>query len=112
METKMHTRIGDTELDLQFAKSTYVDDGNLAVVAMYTLEGEDGYFPLTVNLRGPLMPNCAYIDVNNLRGVDVVPRLTEQKILKPLGRSRRSGFVDYPLVAFDAKWLKELPTME
>jgi hypothetical protein len=51
------------------------------------------------------MKNCAYIDTNNC---DFADQLIEQGMATPTGFTKRSGFCEYPLWAFDEQSLMEM----
>lgn len=112
MKTTLKIQVGDKDFELHFVKGHYRNSGNLAVVGLIDGEADD-YISLTVNLMDPLLPNCAYLDVNNLNAMgDIIPWLEAQEVIKPTGKYKQSGYAKYPLVEFNAKWLMELPEIK
>ena len=95
------------EATVSFRKSEY-SDGNTAI--MMICEDEDckgePYAALTTNLT-PLMPNFAYIDVNNL-SPNIISRLVEEGMISKPVSYRQSGYVAYPLVELYDKFLDQM----
>lgn len=74
---------------------------NLAI-QMWDHDDEDGPEPfaaMTVNFGERLPKNQAYLDTNNLPGIDAWVR--KHRLGRPLGKERVSGFCTYPLYEFD-----------
>lgn len=81
--------------------------GGLAI-EMITDEGED-FATLTVNLGGGIGENEAFIDTNNCSWAEEF--LKKNKIARPTGETRCSGFCTYPLYRFDEKVLNGMPKL-
>lgn len=93
---------------IELYRSTYADNGRLAIVAMC----EDGpYGVATVNLSDYWLTNerCAFMDTNNSRAL--VDRIEELGIGEWTFGQARSGFCTYPEFEFDEEWLATVPTM-
>ena len=78
--------------------ANYENNGNLAVL-LYEKESGEMYGCVSVNLDF-LMPGFAFVDTNNM-GEEIVPFLKENKIAKPTGRYRDSGFCRFQLWEFN-----------
>lgn len=101
------------EYEITFAKATYMDNGNLAVL-MYNKEPDYGYWEdyatLTVNVIALDYPRAA-IDTNNL-GEDIVAWIEENDIAHDPLTNVQSGFCTYPIMDFNEEWLESIPTVE
>lgn len=91
---------------------TYAVNGCLAMVLEAVEETESvgigKEFYLTVNLRKPApAPNMAYIDVNNM-GDKAAVFLEKYGFARNTGKTKKSGFVTYPLYEFDLQKLRRL----
>lgn len=93
MKNKFYTK--------DFTRSTYKDNGTLAV-----LMGEE---VITVNLPHEGMANSRlqFIDTNNY-GWDLVNWLEENKIATFVGYYGFSGYCTYPLMRFSVSKIKQL----
>ena len=91
------------ELDL---KHTVYENNTLAITADIASGPEKGmpFGNITVNLNEPLEKDQAFVDVNNLEGID--SWLVTNGLAAWTGVSKQSGFVIYPLMKFN---LSELP---
>ena len=93
--------------DIYIEYSTYENNDSLAVI-LNTPSEEEGFegqleefAVITVNLNESwfLSPKQAYIDTNNVEGIEEF--LTENKIAcRVKGRTARSGWCEYPLYQF------------
>ncbi len=89
--------------DVYLIKDNYMYDDNI-YLGLITTIGEPAA-DLTVNLE-PLEGPFAYIDVNNASYAETF--LTENRLGKPTGTVRQSGFVIYPLYELDLERVKEV----
>lgn len=86
-------------MDVVLDRTTYRSSGTLAVI-MNTMNEDDGYIMVTVNLSSPLQKGeLAFVDTNNLSGID--SWLEENGIAEHTGVSAVSGFCTYPLMKFN-----------
>lgn len=92
--------------ELRLVQSTYYN-GNL-YVGLVDLDDENNdsdeteiYADVTVNLpnSGTLPSDCAYIDTNNMPGIDDV--LVREGIATPIHQSAYSGFCKYYVYRFN-----------
>ncbi len=84
--------------------SRYLADNSLYVAAWSRSEG--GLFPLTVCLDDlMLQENESYIDVNNVSYSELRNVIIGMGYGVPTGKTRRSGYVVYPVVAWDMEKL-------
>lgn len=71
---------------------------------------EDGYpeayGDVTVNLDGKVPNYCAYLDVNNMPGIEKF--VTDNGLGELTGLTTQSGFTEFPLYLFNAEKLREL----
>lgn len=103
---------GETPVKVMVRVATYAMNGCLAMMLEAVEEtesvgiGEEFY--LTVNLREPApAPNMAYIDVNNM-GDKAAAFLEKYGFARNTGKTKKSGFVTYPLYEFDLQKLRRL----
>lgn len=100
-----------TEYELSFHKTTYRNNGSLAIQVMCKTEEEEWEEPfcmLTTNLAvSPTSPNRAYIDINNVPQ-DLVQKLLDAKVFKFTGIDQMSGWCIYPEAEFDKEWLDKI----
>lgn len=87
---------------MTFKKSTYNNNGNLAVIA-FEDDGEQ-YGVLTVNID-ILMPGFATLDTNNFPNAEEIAKSLGAV---PTGQYLNSGFCQYPLYDFNSVELEEL----
>lgn len=96
---------------LDFMKTTYANNGSLAVQIMCQAEGEEYFEPfgmLTVNLTFPPKDKeCAFIDTNNMPQ-DLIQLLIDKGVMTLTGLDQMSGFCVYPECRFDHEWLESL----
>lgn len=92
---------------MTFHLNNYTENGNLYVGL---ITNEDGYpapwSDLTVNLSVKCAENCAFIDTNN-NGEEIIDWLVKNKLGKPTGRIRASGWCIYPEFKFNVEQLME-----
>jgi len=90
---------------ITFRLANYAENGNLYVGMITNEEGwPEPWSNLTVNLSVPCQPNCAYIDTNN-NGDDVMTWLVSNKLGKPTGKIKASGWCIYPEFEFNMEAL-------
>lgn len=101
-----------TDAKMRMTLGTYMANPSCMAISLLMTEGGDypdePYGNLTVNLsdNNELLPMYyAYIDVNNMPEAEKV--LQTSGLAKPVGAVRQSGFVSYPLYAFDRNVLAE-----
>lgn len=82
--------------ELQIYKTTYVNNNNLAIVAI--CDDGDTMDTITVNLF-ELPENMAYVDTENWSDIDKV--LVESGIAKMIGLPAESGWCECTLFEFD-----------
>lgn len=87
-------KLYDEIYEINLMRSTYLDNGNTAIIAE-TKEGEP-FGVLTVNLNNELPRNMAYIDTNNMP--DALNFLIKNDLAEDTGKTGESGFCTYPLV--------------
>lgn len=93
--------------DVFFKLEKYSENNNTAIIMYCKPKGEECISDfLTVNLSEKLSEDMAYIDINNI-GKRIVPWLEENKLAIPVGKTKRSGFCDYPLVLLDLNRIKK-----
>lgn len=95
-------------LDVAVDISAYVEKNNIYLGLSYL--DEEGiiepYGDITVNLADDLLPYYAYLDTNNLPGIE---RFVEENGIGTFtGMMKTSGFCEFPLYALDAERLAEL----
>lgn len=83
-------------MEIYLFKSSYSNNGNLAIVAIC----DDGevFGMLTVNLCDLPKKNLAYLDTSNMP--DIEEALVKNGIAKKIGKPRMSGFYEYELFEF------------
>lgn len=89
------------EYEVQMEKTSYKNNGNLAIVlTCYDSEYDcwEPYGNLTVNLNNKLPANMAYVDVNNMPNAEEF--ITENNLGEDTGDIGFSGFCCYPLYKF------------
>ena len=97
--------VGEDEWKVKLQITRYYNNGNLAIILTANSETKDELFAcITVNLDDILMPNQAYLDINNCVGIERF--VLDNKLGKPAGRKMTSGFVTYPLYEFDLERCK------
>ena len=90
--------------DVNMHKTSYRNNGNLAIVLDSPTEGP--FATLTVNLDGPKLPtNYAYVDTNNCPWAEQF--IKHRNLGKPTGMVGYSGYCTYPLYEFDMSKLGE-----
>lgn len=106
---KYNSPYGTTEL-LRFFVNMYECDKSLAVQAFSQSEDCADYWEpygtVTVCLYVGCGDNCAFVDTNNLPGIDTV--LEKEGIAKKTGRVLQSGFCVYPEMKFNTNILKQM----
>ena len=85
----------------------YSENGNLALEMSYKNEDnmDEPFTMLTVNLSEKCAPNCAYVDTNDNPWAESF--IAEHGLGVPTGRTRRSGFCEYPEYAFDMQKIEQ-----
>lgn len=95
-------------LDVAVHINVYVDKNNIYLGLSYI--DDEGYLEpygdITVNLSYDLMPYYAYLDTNNLSGIDGF--IEENGIGSFTGITKMSGFCEYPLYELKPERLAEL----
>ena len=86
-----------TEYDVTIVKTRYFD-GNFAIALMCSDDYEP-YGNLTVNLGERLPENMAYVDTNNMPNAERF--IKDNKLGKFTGKTRKSGYCEYPLYEFN-----------
>lgn len=82
-------------------------NGNLYVGLLAHIKGQPTPWQnLTVNLGIKCKENCAYIDTNN-NEERIIDWLTDNKLGHVTGKTRSSGFWEYPEFEFDMKTMLE-----
>lgn len=111
MMTEMQYKSYGVEYTLTFQKTTYQNNGSLAIQVMCQEKGEDfvePYCRLTTNLEvPPVNENMAYIDTNNVPQ-DLVQMLLDAGVMKFTGVDQMSGWCIYPEAEFDKEWLESI----
>lgn len=98
---------------LNLYRTTYQNNGNLAILALIAETTEDAYEGeqfdvLTVNTDRKLPDNMACLDINNLPGIDKT--LVEAGLATATGLTiNPGGFVNYPVYKID---INQIPKME
>ena len=86
---------------MTFQLANYVDNGNLYVGLITHEEGwAEPWQNLTVNLSVKCADDCAFIDTNN-NGDEIITWLISNKLGKPTGRIKASGWCTYPEFKFN-----------
>lgn len=92
---------------MTFHLANYAENGNLYVGLITNEEGwPELWSDLTVNLSIKCAHGCAFIDTNN-NGEEIIDWLVENKLGKPTGRIKVSGWYVYPEFEFDLKALEK-----
>ena len=99
-----YTNWGKT-YDLDLVRATYVNNGNLAVVALVA-DTHERYGDVTVNLDELASP-LACIDTNNMPGIFDI--LLSSGLAQDTCYTMESGYCKYPIASFD---LAKLPDYE
>lgn len=81
---------------------TYINE-NLALILC---KGEEAYCYITTNFEERLLPFMGYLAINNIP-TDILNMLETKEIFKYTGKTKKSGFVDFPLVIFDFDKINE-----
>ena len=102
MGMTMKTSYGIYE-DVVLQVSKYMADESIAVMAENQQDGPIATITVCLCDKS-LGENEAYIDTNNCPWA--MDFIKEYKLGTPTGRTRRSGFCEYPAVKFDALQLK------
>ena len=93
--------------DVAFGVERYAENDNLALEMVF--RNEDGFDEpftmLTVNLSQQCAPNCAYVDTNDNPWAEAF--IAKYQLGHPTGRTRRSGFCEYPEYEFDMKKIEQ-----
>ena len=96
-----------TNHPMTFELGSYTENGNLYVGLVTNEEGyPEPWSTLTVNLSVKCADDCAFIDTNN-NGDAIIDWLVENKLGKPTGRIKASGWCVYPEFKFDMNALAE-----
>ena len=102
----MELKIYGSEYDVRAERSTYQNNGTLAVILMDN-NTEETVAVITVNLQhGFAGDEYQYVDTNNCPWAEKF--LVDNKLAEPVGFSTPSGFCDYPLYRFDLSLIKEV----
>lgn len=80
---------------------TSYQTGSLAILLQTKVNGNpEDFGTITVNFADELlMPDQAYLDINNMPGIEQF--IKKNHLGSPTGRKRTSGFCTYPLYDFD-----------
>lgn len=92
-----------------FEKTTYMNNGNLAIQMYCKNEEWDCYCPygtLTVNLK-KLPDNKAFLDTNN-NPFSLITTMVKAGYIKETGEMDVSGFSVYPVYEFSREFLAQL----
>lgn len=89
--------------EVNISRSTYRNNGNLAIILDSPTEGP--FATLSVNLYDRLPKNQAYVDTNNCPWA--IDFIREYELGKFTGITGRSGYCTYPLYEFDLSKLGE-----
>lgn len=89
--------------EVQPVKTEY-GNGNLAI-ELVDLGDNELFTVLTVNLNEVLLPNQAYVDINN--NPEAEQFIVENGLGKATGKTSTSGFCTYPLYEFDVNKLNK-----
>lgn len=104
MTNRYEMRLGDGT-ELWFSKRYYLHDCSLAVVCN---SNYGPYGRVTVNLNYDddlrLAKNCAFVDSNNFPQ-EIIEMLVADKMMRPLGIFKKSGFCEYELYEFSDEFL-------
>ena len=87
---------------MTFKKSTYKNNGNLAIIAFEDDGGQYGVLTVNIDI---LMPGFATLDTNNCPKAEEVAKNLGAV---PTGQYLTSGFCQYPLYDFNSVELEEL----
>lgn len=99
MAKSIVVEIYDTEYEMKFLKSKYINNNNTYVGIIGKDPDEDYYDSwgdLTVNLGATLPPDMACIDVNNCEE-GIISKLKDMGLIEDTGLKMPSGFVSYPV---------------
>lgn len=103
---ELKTRFGTTE-KIILEVNSYADNKSLCVGMTAVTYGEpEPYGNATVNLEGTPPPYCAFVDTNNMPGLEEF--LAEHRLAEFTGLKQESGFCSYPLYMFNAEKLRKL----
>ena len=90
-----------TDHPMTFQLDNYRENGNLYVGLITNEEGyPEPWQNLTVNLSVKCADDCAFIDTNN-NGYEIITWLVSNKLGKPTGRVKASGWCEYPEFKFN-----------
>ena len=92
---------------VQLEINSYMNNNGL-YIGMLSKE-EDGFEPygdMTVNLTEKAPDYCAYLDTNNLSGIEKF--VVDNDLGEFTGFTQRSGFCEFPLYMFNVDKLREL----
>ena len=90
-----------TNHPMTFELNNYRENGNLYVGLITHEEGwAEPWQNLTVNLSIKCAPDCAFIDTNN-NGDEIMTWIVSNKLGKPTGRIKASGWCVYPEFKFN-----------
>ena len=96
-----------TNHPMTFELNNYCENNNLYVGLVTHEEGwPEPWSSLTVNLSVKCADDCAFIDTNN-NGEEIIDWLVENKLGKPTGRIKVSGWCVYPEFKFNVETLME-----
>ena len=95
-----HSDFSEQDYSVTFLITSYLN-GNLALMLQTEQDGvTEDYATITVNFSDELLsPNQAYLDTNNMPEVEKF--IEDNRLGKPTGRTKVSGFCTYPLYEFD-----------
>ena len=92
---------------MTFELASYAENSNLYVGLITNEEGyPEPWQNLTVNLSVQCAKDCAFIDTNN-NGEEIIDWLVKNKLGKPTGKIKVSGWCVYPEFKFNMKALAE-----
>lgn len=103
---KLDTQWGSQE-EVKLEINSYLNNNGL-YIGLLSRDGDEFecYGDLTVNLAEKAPDYCAYVDTNNMPGIE---KFIEQNDLGEFtGFTQRSGFCEFPLYMFNVDKLREL----
>ena len=102
----LDTPWGSSE-EVQLEINSYMNNKGL-YIGLMNRDGDDfePYGDLTVNLSQKAPDYCAYVDTNNMPGVEKF--IEENDLGEFTGLTQRSGFCEFPLYMFNVDKLREL----
>lgn len=84
----------------------YMNNDNIYIGLSLPNEDSEFYGDATVNLSEELPPYCGYLDVDGIPNIEEFVK--ENGLGEDTGKTKRSGFVEYPLYIFNPEKLREI----